>query len=161
MMIVKKTLKICRFILISVLAVILFLNVVSVVRRVVFKEQMPLIFGFGNAVIVSGSMEPTILVGDVIVIRKQNDYDVDDIVMFKANSYITHRIVERTETGYITQGDANNARDKEIEGSSVVGKVIKILPKVGNVVLFLQNPLYMAILLLLLFAAIELPRLRR
>ena len=161
MMIVKKTLKICRFILISVLAVILFLNVVSVVRRVVFKEQMPLIFGFGNAVIVSGSMEPTILVGDVIVIRKQNDYDVDDIVMFKANSYITHRIVERTETGYITQGDANNARDKEIEGSSVVGKVIKILPKVGNVVLFLQNPLYMAILLLLLFAAIELPQLRR
>ena len=161
MTIVKKGLRICRILLICVLAVVLILNMVSIVRRIVFKEQMPLVLGFGSAVIVSGSMEPTIEVGDVIVIRVQNSYGVGDIVTFRDSSYITHRIVEKTLNGYITQGDANNVRDREIEDSHIVGKVVKILPKIGNVVLFLQNPLHMAILLLLLFVVIELPRLHR
>ena len=157
--IMKPALKVGRVILIIALLVLLLFNLLGIVQRVLFKIQIPLVFGFGNAVIVTGSMEPTIVPGDIVLIQKRQNYAVGDIVTYQSASPITHRIVEKTESGYITQGDANNTRDDEIASSRIIGKVVKIIPKAGNVVLFLQNPGYLLILLLILISIFELPRL--
>ena len=157
-MIIKVIFKICKFVFIGVLSLILLANLYNLVQRTVFKQEIPLILGYGNAVIITGSMEPTIIPGDIVIIHKQNEYNVGDIVTFKENSYITHRITEKTVNGYITQGDANNASDDEIDKKRVVGKVIKIVPQAGNVIFYLQNPFYMLILIIIFFAILELPR---
>lgn len=73
----------------------------------------------------TGSMRDNINVGDYILIHKQSNYKVNDIVTYKINeSYITHRIVEIDEDKIITKGDANNVEDSEITKEDIIGKVI-------------------------------------
>jgi len=132
---------------------------IYIFKRLYYKEQIPLVFGYGNAVIVTGSMEPTIRIGDIIIIHSQNEYEINDIVTYHGtNNPVTHRINEITQTGYITRGDANNASDGDIEKSRIIGKVILTVPGAGNVILFFQQPLGMMLLIIGLFAMIELPR---
>jgi len=128
-----------------------------------FKEEIPLVLGYGNAVVISGSMEPAIYPGDIVIIRKQNDYDVGDIITFKLRSHITHRIIERTTGGFITQGDANNTRDAEINEDQVVGKVVRVIPKAGHVIFFLQdtrNLIIIALISLTVITFVEIYRKR-
>lgn len=135
------------------------LNAINIFKRVILKEQMPLVFGYGNAVIITGSMEPEIMPGDIVTIRKQRDYAVGEIVTYQGNNnFITHRIMEKTPDGYITQGDANNTDDGEISKSRVIGRVVIVIPKIGNLILFFKSPLGMLILIFALFAIIEMPR---
>lgn len=157
MKIIKKIVKICKYLVISLLAVILALNIINIVQSIVLGQEMPLIFGYGRAIVITGSMEPAILPGDMVIIHEQDGYEVGDIVVYKANSYITHRIVEETENGYITQGDANNAPDKEILESQIIGRVVLVIPKVGYITEFVKSPFGMLILIAALFLMIELP----
>ena len=134
--------KICKFVFIGVLSLVLLLNMVRLFKRVVLREQIPMLLGYGNAAVVSGSMEPAIVVGDMIIIHRQSDYEVGDIVTYRGtHTSVTHRITEKTAGGYITKGDANNADDVEIERSLIIGKVVKIVPNAGDVFFFLQSPL--------------------
>lgn len=155
----KILLKICKGIIIGVLAIIILLNVTVIIKKVALNEQLPMVLGFGTAVILTGSMEPTIIPGDIVIIHNQEEYEIGDIVTYQSNSTVTHRIVEKTSDGYITQGDANNTSDGEIEQSRIIGKVLMIIPKAGNVILFFQSQLGMVVLIISLFAMIEVPRL--
>lgn len=97
-------------------------------------------------------MEPVIYAEDMIIIHVQKSYEVDDIITYKGNTKsVTHRIIEKTDTGYITKGDANNTSDGEIHKDRVIGKVVKIIPKAGKIINILQNPIYLVILFLCLF----------
>ena len=157
--IIRQTLEVLKYVLVALLAFVLILNVVSLCKRVFLKQEIPLVLGYGNAVIVSGSMEPKISVGDMIVVHKQNSYQKDDIITYQVGDEtpVTHRIKEVTQNGYITQGDSNNAADAEITKGAVIGKVTMIIPQVGNVVLFFQTPIGVILLILGLFLLIELP----
>ena len=44
---------------------------------------------------------------------------------------ITHRIIEINGEDILTQGDANSGKDKLINKTNVIGKVVKIIPKLG------------------------------
>jgi len=94
------------------------------------------VFGYRTFKVGSGSMEPTLKVNDLILVKKQNNYNVKDIITFKIDDeYITHRLVEQNKTRVVTKGDANNALDKDFSKDKIVGKVIyrfKILNKVGQ-----------------------------
>ena len=77
--------------------------------------------------VMTGSMEDNIHAGDYILILKQDDYKVGDIVTFGKNGYfITHRIVKRDGNTITTKGDANNTEDANIDKSEIIGKVILI-----------------------------------
>jgi len=148
-----------KVVCVVVLMAALLFNAINAFKRIVLKEQVSLTLGFGTAVIISGSMEPSIRVGDMVIIHQQKDYDIKDIVTYQGNNDpITHRVVEKTAGGYVTQGDANNTGDGEIARGRIIGKVIQIIPGAGNVILFFQNPLGVLILILGLFAIIEVPR---
>lgn len=80
------------------------------------------ISGFQMDRVLTGSMEPTIMTGDVIVTRgvHGDDLRVGQIVKIDHGSYtVTHRIIsvddkgteERSDDTAITQGDANNTPD--------------------------------------------------
>ena len=47
-------------------------------------------------------------------------------------NFITHRLIRNNENDeLIAKGDANNTEDSPIQRSQVLGKVVKILPKIG------------------------------
>lgn len=105
-------------------------------------------------VVQSGSMEPTIKTGSLIVGQASQNYQQDDVVTFirdaqsdpkNPRSLVTHRIVEATvsasgETFYTTRGDANNANDlRRISKNLVLGKVVLTLPFLGYPVAFAKT----------------------
>ena len=107
---------------------------------------MPL--GFGLTVVLSGSMEPALSVGDMLVVAPQESYEVEDVVVFQTGrSTVVHRIISINEEGVITRGDANNTEDEPIALESIKGKVIIVIPFVGYIVNLIKTPIGTIILL--------------
>lgn len=124
------------------------------------------------AAVVSGSMTPTIKVGDLLVVQGVNVSTLKpgDIIVYcstdkaLADCLIVHRIVrvvieDGTVKGYITQGDNNFASDNGqlepitgIPPSDVRGKVIFVIPLLGFLVIWLKNPAVFAVVVLLILA---------
>jgi signal peptidase len=100
-------------------------------------------------VVQSGSMEPAIKTGSVVIISPEPDYKVGDIVTYRKNGFenktVTHRIVGMKvaddKTTYTTQGDANNGADmKNVDKSAIVGKVLLSVPYIGYAIDAARNP---------------------
>ncbi|OGD63880.1 signal peptidase I [Candidatus Beckwithbacteria bacterium RBG_13_42_9] len=98
----------------------------------------------------SGSMEPNIRLGSLVVNKPQSSYQKDDMVTFRSErsvkETVTHRIIEVSEdkdlnkVQYKTKGDANEDPDPEpIPGNRVIGKVVFTIPYLGYAVAFAQT----------------------
>ena len=147
----KKHLKtILRITLLVLVALIVGLNVYTLNASRLTGDMVPMPLGVGATVVLSGSMEPTLSTGDLLIIAKQDSYQVDDVVVFQANRIaVVHRIVElyeKTVQGEdgeeiqqmaITQGDANNTPDDPIQVSQIKGTVVFRLPIVGYLITIL------------------------
>ncbi len=73
----------------------------------------------------TGSMENIIHSGDYILLYKDNDYHVNDIVTYQTDNYtVTHRIIKMENGKVTTMGDANNIVDDEVDYNQIEGKVI-------------------------------------
>ena len=109
---------------------------------------------FSVYTIVSGSMEPTIKVYDVIINTKVNDpkdVKVNDVITFTSTSDIsngktvTHRVIgirEMDDGGicYVTRGDNNTTEDPSCATySNVIGKVSAVVPGLGKIQFFLAS----------------------
>src|SRR3989338_8466885 len=88
-------------------------------------------------IVQSGSMEPAIKTGALVVIKPSDEYRVDDVIMFgedtKTKVPTTHRIVaDEVRSGvfyYTTKGDANEDPDpQQVPQSEVIGKVLFSIP---------------------------------
>lgn len=98
-------------------------------------------------VIATGSMEPDICAGDVVLTKrvKTSILRKGDIIQFKRGSmYIFHRIIDIVEDGggkkYKTKGDNNPVPDTElVNAEDIKGKVIYTLPKIGRPTLVLRQ----------------------
>ena len=98
--------------------------------------------GFRSYLVQSGSMEPSIMTGDIIVINRQKQYFNNDVITFKDSQerVITHRIVDINQDKISTKGDANRTSDPEtINQNMVLGKVIVVISKLGYVVSFTKT----------------------
>lgn len=75
-------------------------------------------------------MAPNFNKEDLIIIKEEKEYEVGDIITFKNldGIYVTHRIIEKDENGFITKGDNNNTKDDEkVTKEQICGKVVFIL----------------------------------
>ncbi len=142
-----------RRLALAALGVILGVSVYLANARGLAGNQMPMPFGFGAAVVLSGSMEPALGVNDVILVRESDRYEVGDVVVYQSGkSLIVHRIISRDGETAVTQGDANNVADAPIEISVIKGKVIARIPGLGLVVNALKTPVGILIVLIAAFA---------
>lgn len=93
-------------------------------------------FHIKPAVIVSGSMEPTIKTGSMILIN-ENERTIKrgDIISFETGGMaVAHRVAEVREDGYVTKGDSNKSPDIGIVTEDMItGTVILSVPRVGYV----------------------------
>lgn len=113
------------------------------------KKGLPMPFGYGMAVVMSGSMEPALHVNDFVVAAKKDDYNVGDIVVFQSDQSLTvHRIVARDGDLITTQGDVNNTPDDPVPISAIQGVVVLRIPFLGAVVRLIKKPIVGTMLLL-------------
>jgi signal peptidase I len=143
--------KIFSWVLIGILIVVVGINAYIFYLKSIKKVELPLIFNFTSAIVLSGSMKPAIDVNDAVIVHKERNYEVGDVIMFreKADYYTTHRIVQVESAGYITRGDANNIDDEQISKKQIIGKVVFIIPKVGIIQEFLFTPIgFIAVIIL-------------
>lgn len=112
-------------------------------------QLLPMIAGKGCAVVMTGSMEPTLPVDAMIFVTESKSYRVGDIVVIQDGyNLVVHRLIRFEDGKAITKGDANNAEDPPIELSAIKGKVFGHIPGVGRVVNFVKTPLGNMIMML-------------
>ena len=121
----KKFPPVLRLILLVICGAVLGVNVYLANAKSLVGNQMPMPFGYGASVVLSGSMEPEFSKGDLIIVGEADSYQERDIVVFQDGaSLVVHRIIEIDGEKIITQGDANNVPDEPIESSVIKGKVV-------------------------------------
>jgi signal peptidase len=118
--------------------------------------MLPITGNIQIKIVKSGSMEPAIRTGSIVVDRPEAAYRVGDIVTFGADTKTqvptTHRIIaivgEGTNAMITTKGDANNAPDPSpTQITAVHGKVLFTVPYLGYILSFARQPLGFAVLI--------------
>ena len=114
----KKKKKIIAVIVYILLTPIMVYNIALIISSIVKPNKTPSFLGIKTYVIISGSMEPNISVGDIVIARniknEERELKIGDIISFRSgHSVITHRIVniEKDNNGVLrirTKGDSNN-----------------------------------------------------
>lgn len=144
-----------RFSILDIISnIVFFLLLIFVAILLVFRifNRSAAVGLFGNYVfkVASGSMVPTIKVGDYILVKKTSNYKEGDVITYTTNkSNITHRIIRINKDGtIITKGDANNTEDNPIKKNQVVG-VYKRKLKIFKI--FIDNFIYITGILLIIY----------
>ncbi|MBQ3417953.1 MAG: signal peptidase I [Ruminococcus sp.] len=129
-----------RIILILVAGLTVGLAVFSFNANRIGGNQLPMPFGYGASVVLSGSMEPALQVNDLVIVKAQEDYSEGDVVVYQnGNTLIIHRVVKKDGEEFVTRGDANNADDDPIRLSDIKGIMIFRVPFIGLIFKWLKT----------------------
>jgi signal peptidase len=135
----KKINKILNVVYTAVSVLLLFIAGVTVLSALGLPQSLRFF------VVQTGSMEPSIKTGSLVLVQPASIYSKDDVVTFHSlndkdaqnrKTTITHRIanveVNGSTTLYTTKGDANKTTDFiKIEKNVILGKVILTVPFLG------------------------------
>jgi signal peptidase I len=102
---------------------------------------LPNLLGYKTYVVLSGSMEPSIHTGSVLVALPvpPDSLKVNDVIVYNRSDVserVTHRIVQINRDGdkpaFITKGDANQAADAwTVQYGDTAGKIVLSVPLLG------------------------------
>ena len=154
--VIKKSLSVIRIVknivCWTLIAVLAFTLVTFLLTRI--SGGTPSFFGYTVHRISSGSMEPTLMVGDVILDKEMSDINEireDDIITFQGgaqynNNLVTHRVIRGpySENGIVmlrTKGDANDVEDLPIYGDDVRSKFVTKINFLAGLYSFFFSPL--------------------
>ncbi len=151
---------------------------VLIIVVVVIGAQFVLTEAFGSSpfyVVVSGSMTPTLEVGDIVVMQSVpfNNIHVNDVIIYNrplptggcGDLVVVHRVVGiSSDGGLITQGDnrASNPHPDEptewpyVHADCVRGLVVVVVPYIGKVSMLFPPPTnYILVAIILIFIFIS------
>lgn len=121
----------------------------------------PKLLGYDSLVVLSGSMEPGIHVGSVVLVKPAtyDDVKIGDIVTYSIaeNTNVTHRVIEiDTERELLTtKGDANETQDlAPVAAAQIVGKVEATIPYIGYISVYIKTGLGIGVICGLLIVII-------
>lgn len=130
-----------RISVLVLLAVLIGVSIYSINASMLGGNALPMPFGFGMTVVLSGSMEPELSVDDLLIVTPSDTYEVGDVVVYQTQrTAVVHRIVSINGEEIITRGDANNTDDDPITKENIKGKVIFAIPFVGLIVNLIKTP---------------------
>ncbi len=145
-----------RFILI-IAATVLGVSTYNWNSKTIIGNPLPMPFGVGVLTVLSGSMEPTLSEGDLVIIKETDTINKNDIIVFQeGNTLIIHRVIDIDGDKIITQGDSNNVADAPIMMEDVKGTLAASIPLLGYAARLFSKP---AAIIVLLVAAILLTEL--
>jgi signal peptidase len=142
----KKFFSRVRLVLGSILVVVLFITlIVTLVSRI--SGKTPEMFGISLLRISSNSMEPELMVGDIILIKDTDIMQIKegDIISYRgekgsyAGKVITHKVIDEPRFSeadgvyYLTTAGIREGAhaDPEIEQTQVLGKLVCVVPLLG------------------------------
>lgn len=153
---VLKTLKIIvrtlNILLIIAFVILLIINIHNVITtHLTSKGNIPKIFGYGHQIL-EADIDEKVHSGDYIIIKAQKNYAVNDIVTYKnKQEFMTQKIIDTTENGYIVKDNT-----EEILSRDITGKAVVFVPTLGKILKYLRTPVGMLFLVLggaLIFAS--------
>ncbi|OHA79024.1 MAG: signal peptidase I [Candidatus Yonathbacteria bacterium RIFCSPLOWO2_01_FULL_43_27] len=130
---------------------------VIVIALLLVVSFFPIMGNYKIMIVQSGSMEPTIKTGSIVIVKPAPSYDVGDVITFgptpRGKISTTHRIVaENIKNGletYTTKGDSNDSVDlKGVLQKDVLGKVYLSVPFVGYALTAVKEPIGFLILII-------------
>ena len=134
----------------------IFIGFIAAIAVLLIVSALPITGNYKVMTVLSGSMEPTIKTGAVVVVKPEKEYKIGDIITFRAygknKTPVTHRIYDiKVNAGtpiYITKGDANNAPDeREVRKREIIGKMLFSIPYVGYAVEAAKKPVGFAFII--------------
>ena len=150
-----------RMLLLTVVGIIIGVRLYSWNAQTLAGNQMPMPFGWGISVVLSGSMEPTLSVNDLVIVHEQDSYEVGDIVVYQdGNMLVIHEIRSINGNEIITKGEANDVEDEPISVSDIKGKATFHIPFAGMLVRFLKTPVGFILIIAAAIVLFEIPHLR-
>ncbi|MEK7509659.1 MAG: signal peptidase I [Patescibacteria group bacterium] len=141
---------------ISTFFYILFIALLLGIAGLVLGSMLPIPGNIEMKIVKSGSMEPAIPTGALVVVKPAESYRKGDIITFGEDTArdipTTHRVIAAAGSGagttYTTKGDANEDQDTtQIVQRDIIGKVVFHLPYAGFVLDFARQPLGFALLI--------------
>lgn len=156
-----------RIIITVIASIVLGVNIYILNAKRLAGNQLPMPFGYGAAIVMSGSMSPALEVGDLVIVKevseegtvRQEDLSSGDVIVYEdGDSYVIHRIIEKNESQktFTTKGDYNNAADAPVSFSQVKGVLFKSISGAGDVLLMMRNPVFIVFLIVLVILWTEL-----
>jgi signal peptidase len=134
----------------------IFLTFIVAIALLLIISVFPITGNIKFFIVQSGSMEPAIKMGGIVMIKPVDEYKIGDVISFgevtRTKSPTTHRIhdmkVIEGNPIYITKGDANNAPDqREIRKRDILGKVLLDISYLGFAVDFAKKPIGFALII--------------
>ncbi len=106
-----------------------------------FLGESPNIFGYSFYYVLTESMEPEIMAGEVILCEsvETEELQVGDVITYIGEKgelngkVITHKIVEINDGVFTTQGVANNIPDPPISSSQILSRYVSKIPLAGKI----------------------------
>jgi len=124
-----------------------------------YPDKIPDVFGIKPMIVLSGSMETSIYTGDLVFVKMVDPQTLkeSDVIAFRneEDKVTTHRIIEivkeNGQTLFRTKGDNNSVEDANlVKTEDVEGVYFSRIAKVGNFLMFMQQPIGLAVLLLII-----------
>lgn len=141
------------FITVTIILGLLFAyNVYNFVCIKILKQDVATIKGYALLEVVSGSMEPEIHLGDMIIINTNaQNYRRGDVITYRDNSgaLVTHRIISIDEKQVITKGDSNNTEDNPITKDQIIGKALYKIYHAGIIISSFKSPVTLVMILII------------
>ena len=143
--------------LVIVLPFLIF-NLTLIIKSKLYPDKIADFMGYKPFLVMSGSMETTINIGDLVIVKKVNSSSIHtgDIIAFKnGNIVISHRVKEViNDSGtykFKTKGDNNNVADDFIVNSDAIeGIFVNKIPGLGSILLFLGKPIGLLMVILVI-----------
>ena len=152
---------VARVILLAFISLIVGTMVYNWNARTLTGNSMPMPFGMGMSVVLSGSMEPTLSVDALVFVKKADHYEVGDVVVYQdGHALVIHRLISIDGDQAVTKGDHNNVADNPISVSAIKGKMVGHIPLAGAVVRFFKTPVGSVLLIVAAIALFEIPHRR-
>jgi len=136
----------------------IFIAFIAIVALLLIVSILPITGNIKFMTVISGSMQPAIKMGSVVMVKPVSDYKIGDVITFgpysKTKAPTSHRIYDiKVVDGqpiYITKGDTNNAPDtREVQKKEVLGKVMFSIPYLGYAVNSAKQPLGFALIIII------------
>lgn len=144
-----------------VIFLVIFVNTMLIIKSTNDPNKTPDLFGKKAFIIVSGSMIPTIQIGDIVFVDANEQVETGDIIAFRRNtSVIVHRVIKSIDLEgnamFQTKGDNNNAADLELVTTDKVEGVYQFkIPYIGKLLMFLYNNLAIVIVIVVVILLIK------
>lgn len=141
--------KIFKIIINAIFIIWLFINSVLIVKSIIFPNEVPSFLGYKPFIVVSGSVQTDVRLGDFVVSKNEENLKIGDVVVVKTDKRkaTTYSIKSINENNLKLENDTGDF--VELSKKSIEGKMVLDIRTLGEIFLLLRNPIIITIFIIL------------